>query len=258
MPLRVDESVISRAPAALTPPSPRVVATSHAAPVTTAERLLGLQRTHGNLAVQRLIQCKLAVSQPGDPFEREADRVAEAVTQRSESPGGAAVVDRDAETTPTISRMCSSCSDELNRAPIVEDERDRRLATVQRQFDEEDKKKELNRSASGGLAEIDGDVEADIRGLPGRGQPLSPAVRADMESRVGFDFGAVRIHTDGSAGQLARAVNARAFTVQNDVVFGSGEYHPDTQDGQKLLAHELTHVVQQTGPLQRQSQGEER
>jgi hypothetical protein len=81
----------------------------------------------------------------------------------------------------------------------------------------------------------------------GRGQPLAPTVRAQLEPRFGRDFSAVRVHTDSSAASAAQAVNAAAFTVGSNIVFGLGRYSPATPRGKALLAHELTHVVQQTG-----------
>jgi hypothetical protein len=80
-----------------------------------------------------------------------------------------------------------------------------------------------------------------IRNL-GPGQPLNPAMRAFFEPRFGHDFSRVRVHSDA---QAARVVNARAFTAGRDVVFGKGEYAPDMTSGKRLIAHELTHVVQQ-------------
>ena len=81
--------------------------------------------------------------------------------------------------------------------------------------------------------------------LRGSGQPLDPATRAFMEPRFGHDFGAVRVHTDARAGQSARSVNALAYTVGRDLVFGAGQYAPSTAAGQKLIAHELAHTIQQ-------------
>jgi len=78
------------------------------------------------------------------------------------------------------------------------------------------------------------------------GRPLDTDTRRSMESRFGYDFSKVRIHTGDSAAQSAHAVDAHAYTVGTDVVFGSGKFAPDTAAGRKLLAHELTHVVQQT------------
>ena len=83
--------------------------------------------------------------------------------------------------------------------------------------------------------------------LQSSGSPLSPPVRRDMERSFGTDFSAVRIHSDGAAAESARDVGAHAYTVGRDVVFGSGRYAPETSHGRRLLAHELTHVVQQSG-----------
>jgi outer membrane protein OmpA-like peptidoglycan-associated protein len=78
-----------------------------------------------------------------------------------------------------------------------------------------------------------------------RGEPLDAAVRGPMEARFGHDFSRVRVHTDGSAADAARAAGANAFTIGSDVVFGKGEYRPHSARGQNLIAHELAHVVQQ-------------
>jgi len=79
------------------------------------------------------------------------------------------------------------------------------------------------------------------------GSPLDGAALAKMESGFGHDFSQVRVHTDTRADESAQAVQARAYTMGNDIVFREGEYQPHSTDGQRLLAHELTHVVQQGG-----------
>lgn len=81
--------------------------------------------------------------------------------------------------------------------------------------------------------------------LRSAGQPLDAGTRAFMEPRFGHDFGKVRVHTDERAAESARAVDAIAYTVGSSVVFGAGQYAPHTRTGKSLLAHELTHVVQQ-------------
>jgi hypothetical protein len=84
----------------------------------------------------------------------------------------------------------------------------------------------------------------------GGGEPLDGATRSLMESRFDNDFSNVRVHTDAKASDSARSVNAHAYTVGSNVVFRSGMYEPATERGQRLLAHELTHVVQQrSGPV---------
>ncbi len=94
--------------------------------------------------------------------------------------------------------------------------------------------------------------ESPVKGVVGSGggTPLDEGTRDFMESRLGADFSDVRVHTDGAASESARSVNAQAYTVGTDVVFQSGKYERHTDDGRKMLAHELTHVVQQkAGPV---------
>src|SRR5262249_19476915 len=83
--------------------------------------------------------------------------------------------------------------------------------------------------------------------LRSSGKPLDTATRAYMEPRFGHDFSQVRIHSNGLAAESARAVNAAAYTVGQDLVFGAGKYRPGTPVGQRLIAHELAHTVQQNG-----------
>lgn len=94
--------------------------------------------------------------------------------------------------------------------------------------------------------EVAPDFETHINHLNERGQPLPESVCAFFEPRFGYDFSRVRIHTDVQSAELARALNARAFTVGRDVVFRAGQYAPWTSAGNRLLAHELAHVIQQT------------
>lgn len=85
------------------------------------------------------------------------------------------------------------------------------------------------------------------RALASPGRSLEPALRQDMEQRFGHDFSRVRVHTGALAEQSAQDVMARAYTVGHDIVFGAGGFAPGTQEGRRLIAHELTHVVQQSG-----------
>lgn len=85
------------------------------------------------------------------------------------------------------------------------------------------------------------------RVLSSPGRPLEPALRKDMEERFGRDFSGVQTHRGSVAEQSTRDMNALAYTVGHSIVFGAGQFSPETREGRKLLAHELTHVVQQTG-----------
>lgn len=98
---------------------------------------------------------------------------------------------------------------------------------------------------SQGAGPLDPDIESDIRSAQGGGSALDDNVRADMEGHLGADLSGVRVHADSRGDMLSRSVQADAFTTGSDVFFRSGKYSPDSSDGRKLLAHELTHVVQQ-------------
>ena len=106
-----------------------------------------------------------------------------------------------------------------------------------------------NASVTAALEEQEPSLVKDVVGSGG-GSPLDRDTRGFMESRLGADFSDVRVHTDGRASESAKSVQAYAYTVGNDVVFQSGKYEPQSESGQRMLAHELTHVVQQrSGPV---------
>lgn len=111
------------------------------------------------------------------------------------------------------------------------------------------KRKTLQRRATG--AEAHGEVPSSVdRVLGAPGAPLDAATRAFMEPRFGRDFSDVRVHHDGEAARSAAGVNALAYTVGRHVVFGEGQFNPASASGARLLAHELTHVLQQDAPQQ--------
>jgi hypothetical protein len=127
---------------------------------------------------------------------------------------------------PTLQR----CSNGVE-CPECRQKRLQREGTLQRSA--------VNSTPTNGVPPIVHDV------LNSSGQPLDAGTRAFMEPRFGHDFSRVRVHTDARAAESARSVNALAYTVGRNVVFGTGQYSPGTGEGRKLLAHELTHVVQQ-------------
>lgn len=110
--------------------------------------------------------------------------------------------------------------------------------SMQRQMAGEEEEEIVQRKA---IAEAPSIVH-EVLNSPG--QPLDSQTRTFMESRFGQNFSHVRIHTDGRATEAAAAVNAKAYTVHNHIVFWQGQYSPETREGQRLLAHELTHVLQ--------------
>ena len=199
----------------------------------------------GRLVTAPRVQAKLRIGAPDDAYEREADRVADRVmrmpepaVQRTCAACEQEQVQRQPleeeeemlQTKPRLQRMCAECEEEqLRRQPVEEEE--------------EVQAKEL----PGQVPALDRGLEGRLQALRGGGRPLAATERAFFEPRFGADFATVRLHTGGEAAQLARAVSARAFTVGREVVLGAGEYAPASAAGRRLLAHELTHVVQQSG-----------
>ncbi|MCK5013334.1 MAG: DUF4157 domain-containing protein [Candidatus Omnitrophica bacterium] len=228
------------------------------------EQILFLQRTIGNQAVGKMIksgalQAKLRIGQPGDIYEQEADRMANAVMRMPE-PGVQRQVEPEEEETlqpkPLASQITPLLQVQRQEEPEEEEEtlQAKPLAgqitpLVQRQVEpEEEEEEELQAKAtSGRISVVNSNLESYIQSFKGGGQPLSENDRAFFEQSFSTDFSQVRMHTDTRAGESAQAVNAQAFTVGQDVVFGMGQYAPGTSAGRRLIGHELTHVVQQRG-----------
>ena len=209
----------------------------------------------------------LEVSQPWDAAEREADRIADQVL-RMPAPSALPQIS-PRSLARAVARKCRACAeeDEHKHGPGAldptererEDEAGAGLA-VDRDMPLPDELIErpdepipmgaapvirVHRCACGGRSaeETRPAVPADL--VPGIGTGLAPSVRAFFEPRFGFSFDRVRVHTGGRAAATARSLDALAYTVGNDIVFGAGQFAPETDAGQRLLAHELTHVVQQ-------------
>jgi len=225
-------------------------ATSH-----TVHPILNLQRLIGNQAIQRLgrdepgcfeavsdafpferfghdfsrrpihartsvrTQPKLAVNTPGDIYEQEADRVSNLVMRTPE---------------PQLRRACA-CGGRCDTCRKEQTENGHQHIQA--------KSAAAHAAAGVSAPPIVNEV------LRSGGQALAPATANFFVERLGYDFSRVRVHTDSRAAESARAVGALAYTVGRDVVFGAGQFSPQSAEGRRLLAHELTHVVQQTAPM---------
>ncbi|MEH1949465.1 MAG: DUF4157 domain-containing protein [Nostoc sp.] len=163
-------------------------------------------------------QTKLTVNQPGDIYEQEADSVAQLVMQRMSEPVQS--IQREALPEEEDQLQMKSLADSVT--PLV-----------QRQ--------------GGGRTAATSELETSIQQARGNGQPLADDIKHPMEQAFGADFGSVRVHTDAQSNRLNESIQARAFTTGQDVFFRQGEYSPGSNAGKELLAHELTHVVQQNG-----------
>ncbi|MFZ7127163.1 MAG: DUF4157 domain-containing protein [Desulfobacterales bacterium] len=138
-----------------------------------------------------------------------------------------------------------------NRVRLHTDTTAAQLATAlnARAFTEEEEEEMLRPLAAGSRTSgVAADLEAEIEARRPGGTPLPEASRAFFEPRLGADLNDVRVHADATAARIAERVNARAFTLGRDIFFAEGQYAPETDGGQRLMAHELTHVVQQQRP----------
>ncbi|MEQ8753318.1 MAG: DUF4157 domain-containing protein [Coleofasciculus sp. G1-WW12-02] len=164
------------------------------------------------------LQPKLTIGQPNDPYEQEADRVARQVVDQINAP-------------PKIQAK------EIHQPMSVGQRKPSPLDHLPAQ--------RVQRYATGGEMDASPDLESSIQRARGGGQPLDNGIRERMEGAFGADFSGVRVHTDGTSDQLNQSIQAKAFTTGQDVFFRKGAYNPGSRGGQELLAHELTHVVQQ-------------
>ena len=231
----------------------------------------------GHILRKVAVQPKLLISTPDDKYEQEADHMADAIMRLPDSAvtgsTSPAIVGQGLEpnppnSPPLIQRVCAACAteeDNLRRTPLPEPPASSRISTwngssaarftfpnqeflLQRQEIKDEEEFLQTKRADKIPLDIQPGIEAGIASLRGGGQPLPLSERAFFEPRFGQDFSQVRVHADAAAAERSRALHARAFTVGHDVVFGAGEYAPETENGRRLLAHELSHVIQQNGP----------
>lgn len=224
-------------------------------PVSELHPIIRLQRTLGNQAVARMlnsqkVQSSMTFGEPDDRYEPEADCVSEQLMRMtSAKPEDAFSLNRAASRS-TVNITCDDCEEKIRRTTESPGQLE------EENFEEEDRtiraKEFTGRSPTVSL-----ETDGWIRGLHGRGQPLPRKIRDSMGLRFGHDFDGVQVHSYRDAALKARSLGARAFTYGQDIVFDSGQYAPHTGAGQRLLAHELTHVVQQGGAPARKVPGKE-
>ncbi|PZV12173.1 MAG: hypothetical protein DCF20_18080 [Pseudanabaena sp.] len=160
-----------------------------------------------------MIQAKLSIGEPNDKYEQEAYATASKVVQQINSPTQDQSVQREA---------------------MEEDEELQMKSLVQRR-----------ENLGGGEASTD--LESSIQSARGSGQSLDSSLQTKMGQAMGADFSGVKVHTDSQSDQLNKSIQAKAFTTGQDVFFRQGAYEPSSRGGQELIAHELTHVLQQNG-----------
>ena len=205
-----------------TPPAtPDLLEYRPLAPGAIMNNVMGSLKTSNPLQSSpggRVVQAKLSIGKPDDKYEQEADNVAKDVVQRINSTGINHIVNPSNPGNPKVQRQAYGSTAISGTAPA-------------------NFHNNLNRARVGG-------------------QSLAPNLQQKMGTAMGADFSGVRIHTGTNAHQLNRSIQAKAFTTGKDIFFKKGAYNPNSQSGQELIAHELTHVVQQNGTSSpSQSQG---
>lgn len=192
----------------------------------------------------RYIQPKLKIGQPGDKYEREADTVADRVMRMPEGESirmqpleeeEEMMQMQPVEEEEELQMMCEGCQNEgmIQQQPMEEEEELLQPKSMQ----------------SSHPSEAPAQVHSMIDTTRGSGSSLDRQTMSSMGNSFGTDFSNVNIHTDAAAGQMNRQLNAQAFTVGNDIYFNEGKFNPGSNSGKRLLAHELTHVVQQGGSI---------
>jgi murein DD-endopeptidase MepM/ murein hydrolase activator NlpD len=180
------------------------------------------------------VQAKLTIGAPDDKYEREADRIADEVMRMPE---------------PCVQRtgICPECEEDRDEFVQTKPLADQITPLVQRQIEPQEEEEEglQAKSRPGAPPAVTPSLEARINSLRGGGQSLDTATRNFFETRIGHDLSQVRVHHGAQTAKIANSINARAFTLGNNLVFGSGQYQPQSSEGKQLLGHELTHVVQQ-------------
>jgi hypothetical protein len=168
------------------------------------------------------VQAKLHVNQPGDMYEQEADAMADKVMRMSLNGNMHEPKQMTGLIGKSVQRKCSKCEEEEKKRPI------------------------MRKTDSGnGSIPVSSSFASSLNASKGGGSPLPQATKSFMENAFSTDFSNVKIHTDSQAAEMSKGISAKAFTYGNDIYFNSGEFASNTKEGKKLLAHELTHVVQQ-------------
>lgn len=225
------------------------------------------------------VQTKLTVGQPNDKYEQEADSMADKVVQRLTEPGIQKQPVQHTSLTPFVQSKCAECEQEEKMQKKEEEKEQQESSTdimkksafpddgqapppdtnedddinVQRKCAECEKEEAKAVQKTGEAGDVSPDVEKKLSASKGSGTSLPDGVRGQMETSMGADFSNVKVHTGSQAVQMNKQLRAQAFTNGSDIYFNSGKYNPGSKSGQRLLAHELTHTIQQGSAIRKSS-----
>ncbi|REH46386.1 uncharacterized protein DUF4157 [Tenacibaculum gallaicum] len=238
------------------------------------------KKPEGNHSLDRdkqntpFIQPKLAFGNQGDQYEVEADKMADKVVGNNSEPNSIQKKEKEeeiqqkplaSEVTPLIQKMETSEEEQ----PVQSKEEEESIQkmeeeeTVQAKCDDCEKEEKVqkqeeeeavqSKSENNASTSNQPSFESKLKGGNG-GQKMDGQTRSEMESGFGADFSHVSIHNDSEAAQMSQEIGAQAFTHGNDIYFNEGKYNPNSKEGKHLLAHELTHTIQQKGMVQKKVQ----
>jgi hypothetical protein len=174
---------------------------------------------------KHIVQPKLEINRPGDQYEQEADAMAERVMRMA--PHSITEKPITGLIGASVQRKCAECEEKEKRNPLMRKE-----------------------ESSSGAIHNSNDLSSSLNASKSSGHPLPQRTKQFMENAFSTDFSKVRLHTDSKAAEMSGKINARAFTYGSDIYFNRGEFTEGNAGGQKLLAHELTHVMQQESQIQ--------
>jgi hypothetical protein len=203
------------------------------------------------------------VGQPGDKYEKEADNMADAVVNNSASKPAIqnkeiSSIQREGLATPQEDEKLGTAEQRMEVDKLVQEKPEIQKADVLEEEEgiiskmgSEEEEEPLQAKDNGTPQTASTEVSQKIKGKSGKGQSLPENTRTEMEASFGADFSEVNVHTDQDAIKMNKELGAQAFTHGQDVYFNSGKYNPETGQGKHLLAHELTHTIQQQTDLKR-------
>ncbi|AGA79801.1 eCIS core domain-containing protein [Echinicola vietnamensis] len=247
------------------------------------------------------VQAQLEVGKPGDPYEKEADAMADKVVSNSSAPEPVQAkgseeeevqqkplaesismvqkqdlkeqeepiqpsteeeeiqtkaeeeepIQKQEEEEEPIQAKCDECEQEEAMQAATADSEEKLKAKEADTIPEKDEKENLQAKTNSGVQAI----ESPLKQSKGTGSGLDQPIKREMEAGFGADFSQVNIHSDANAANMSRQIGAQAFTHDNDIYFNEGKYNPKSPQGKHLLAHELTHTIQQKGMVQKKIQG---
>lgn len=213
------------------------------------------------------IQAKLTVNSPNDKYEQEADSVADQVVNdlsysssilgnnpKSDVKSTSGISNFLSYKTPSsvnsshVQAKCAECEAEEKNNQSEEIQR-KPGANLSFPADQSSHKILQAKDSSSQQPAVSSNISNQLNNSTGRGNPIPQKAKTEMEQGFGMDFSQVRIHTDSQAQNMSQDLGAQAFTYGSDIYFNSGKFAPNSKQGKKLMAHELTHVVQQRGKV---------